>query len=375
MASKAIQDILGWVALTKAVNAVKDGVPNPFPDWLFSVRAEDKIIGNSVKFNRFYGTRKAARRVAYGSPAHERELQQQDLVESKFISFGEKKTFDPYILQVLRNYESWDNANMAKQVVANEIKTLGTLFGNSRIVATATTLGKGAIYFDSDNNLLPTSSGSSITVSQQISATTNIGTIQDVSGSGIFGASGGGSWAVNTTDIPKQLLRLQEAAAQTHGYEPKVALYGKNIRSYISQNDYCLDFLAREGWTREKILTDTTLPNGLFGFEWVPVWKASFTKADGTKVSLWPADGITFLPAKEDAPAFWSMFEGSNLIPNSLDIQTDAMAALAAAEMVYGAHGYSRMTLDPLSLAITMMDCFLPAVRLPDVIYIADVVA
>src|SRR5688500_18048160 len=104
MASKSLQDILGWVAITKAVNAVKDGCPNPFPSWLFSVNGDDKIIGDSVKFNRTYGTRKTARVVKYGAPPRHRELQDEELAEAKFISFGEERQFRPYELQVLREY-------------------------------------------------------------------------------------------------------------------------------------------------------------------------------------------------------------------------------------------------------------------------------
>lgn len=372
--AKSIQDILGWVALTRAVNVIKDGVPNPFPDYLFTVNNDDKMVGNSAKFTRTYGTRKTARRVNYGGAAHERKLQQIDEAQVKMISFAEKKTLDPLILETLRELESYDNANMAKSIVSNEVRTLASLFGNSRIVATATTLAKGAIYFDSNENLLPTSSGAAITVSQQISAN-NIGTIVDSSSANIFGASGGGSWANQSTDIPLQLLRLQEHASLQHGYEPKVALYGKNIRSYIAQNDYAIEFLSREGFTREHILKDTTIPNGLFGFEWIPAWKASYDKDDGTKTSLWPADGITFLPGKEDVRSYWGMFEGSNRVPTTLDMQMDAMAALNSCERVFGAYGYSRVTVDPLAVNIHMGDCFLPAVRLPEVIYIADVVA
>lgn len=376
MASKSLQDILGWVALTKAVNAVKDGVPNPFPSWLFTVRNEDKIIGNSVKFNRTYGMRKTARVIRYGAAPRHRELQQEELVEAKFVSFGEERIFDPLVLQVLRNYDNFQNGQMAKQLVANNVKTMGTLFGNARIVAVATTLAKGYIYADSEGNLLPTSSGAhaDFTFSQQIPAA-NIGTVVDGASANIFGASGGGSWATTTTDIPLQLTRLIEHAAQSHGYEPKVALYGKNIKSYLIQNNYVKDYMARNPAMQTQWLKDNTIPDGLFGMTWVPVWKASFTKDDGTKVSLWPADGITFLPGEEDAASLWSMFEGSNLVPTTIDIVPDAMAALAAVETVFGPYGYSQLNHKPISLSNVMGDTFLPAIKIPEAVYITDVVA
>lgn len=370
--SKALQDILGWVALTRAVNAIKDGVPNPFPPWLFQVRAEDRVIGNSVKFNRTFGMRKTARVIKYGSPPRHRELQDESLAEAKFLHLGEERIFAPNVLSMLRDYESYDNAQKAKRLVANNVQTMGTLFGNARIVATATTLAYGAIYVDSDGNILPTSSGASETYSQQVSAN-NIGAIVDSASANIFGATGGGSWANSSTNIPLQLRRLQEHAAMQHGYTPRVALYGKNVVEYLSQNDYVLDFLARTPGLQSVGIKDNTIPDGLFGLTWVPVWMSSYTKDDGTKTSLWPADGVTFLPGPEDAASFWSMFEGSYEVPTSINLVADAMAAMNSLSTVYGAFGYAQVTARPVSVATVMGDTFFPAIKLPDTVYIADV--
>lgn len=373
--SRALQDILGWVALTRAVNKVKDGVPNPFPSWLFNVNASDRVIGNSVKFNRTYGTKKTARVVGYGAPPRHRELQDEELSEAKFIHLGEERQFAPNILSMLRDYESYDNAGKAKRLVANNVQTMGTMFGNSRIVAVATTLAKGDIYVDADGNLLPTSSGAAQTYSQQISAN-NIGTILHADGTtSIFGATGQGSWANTNTNIPYQLRLLQQTASMNHGYVPRVALYGSKVVEYLSQNNYVLDFLARTPGMQSVGLKDNTIPDGLFGFQWVPVWESSYTKDDGTKVTLWPENGVTFLPAQSDAPAFWSMFEGSYEVPTNLNITGDAMSALNSLKTVYGAFGFGKVNLSPVCVSTIMGDTFMPVVRLPDTIYIADVSA
>lgn len=372
--SRALQDILGWVALTKAVNAIKDGVPNPLPPFLSSVRSEDRVIGNSVKFNRILGTRKTARMVTYGGGPRKRELQEEGLVEAKFIHFQEARDFSPLHLAMLRDYESYDRGQGAKRLIANNVQTFGTLFGNARIVATVTTLTKGAVYFDSDGNMLPTSSGASFTFSQQIPAA-NIGTVVDSASANIFGAAGGGSWATDTTNIPLQLTRLIEHASLQHGYEPKIALYGKNVPGYLIKNTYVKDYLAREGTMRPEWLKDNTIPAGLFGMTWVPAWKASYTKDDGTKTALWPADGITFLPGEEDTSAWWSMFEGSYEVPTNINLVTSADAAFSSLRQVYGAFGYSQVTNIPVGITMVMGDTFLPAVKIPEVVYITDVVA
>lgn len=374
-ASPSLQDILGWVALTKAVNAIKDGIPNPFPPWLFTVRAMDRVIGNTVKFNRIYGTRQTARVIKYGAAPRHRELQKEELIEAKFLSLGEERIFDPLILTLLRDYERYDNSQKAMRLVANNVQTMGTLFGNARILAVSNSLSLGNIYVDKDGNLLPTSSGATETYSQQIPAG-NIGTVLDAAGVGIFGATGGGSWAVNSTDIPLQLRRLQEFAAQTHGYEPVIALYGKNVPSYMTQNDYVLDYLARNPTMQTEWLKDNTIPDGLFGFTWVPVWKASYTKDDNsTKVSLWPANGVTFIPGESDAAAFWSMFEGSMEVPTTINVLSDAIAALNSLRTVFGGYGYGQVSTKPVAVSAIMGDTFFPAMKIPEAVYPADVVA
>lgn len=372
--AKTLQDILGWVALTRAVNAVKDGIPNPFPPYLFTVKSEDKVVGDSVKFNKTYGQKKSARIVRYGAPPRLRQMQQEDLVEVKFLHLGEEQVIPPLVMQQLRDYENYDNQMKGMRVVAHNVKTLGTLFGNARIVAVATTLGRGNIYIDSDGNLLPSSSGASETYSQQINSN-NIGTVLDNDSTGIFGATGGGSWANASTDIPLQLRRLAEYASMTHGYVPRIALYGKNIPSYMTQNDYVLDYLARNPSMQTEWLKDNTIPDGLFGFTWVPVWLASYTKDNGDKTSLWPADTVTFLPGEEDLAEWWSMFEGSYLVPRSINITTDAAAGIAQMEQVFGAFGYGAVAHKPPSVSTVMGDTFFPAVKNTEAVYIADVVA
>ena len=369
-----LQSILGWVAITKAVNAVKDGVPNPFPPYLFKVEPENQVIGDSVKYNAIYGQRKTARTIRYGSGPRDREMQQEELRQFKFLSFGEKRTFEPYVLQVLRDYDSLDNRQKGKQVIANNIKTFGTLFGNARIVAVATTFAYGFVYDDGNGNLLPSSSGAVNSYDHKVPSA-NIGTITDDASAGIFGATGLGSWALNSTNIPLQLTHLEETAAADHGYEPEVALYGKAVKTNMIQNDFVLDFLARNPTMQVEWLKDNTIPAGLFDYIWCPVWKASYTKDDGTKVLIWPQNGVTFLPAEADLNAWYAMSEGSNLIPSTIDIIPDAMSAMESLEVAHGAAGYARVSTEPVALYMVMVDTFWPGLKLAETVYIADTVS
>lgn len=372
--AKSLQDILGWVALTKAVTAVKDGIPNPFPPFLFRVKEENKVVGDSFKFNRMYGQRKTARASEYGASARRRGLQKEEVVDVKMLHFYEEQPIPPLIMQQLRDYDSYDNQRKGMRVIAHNVKTFGTLFGNARILSVASSLCQGAIYLDGDGNILPTSSGAVKTVSQQVPAN-NVGAVVDAAGANIFGATGRGSWAVPSTDIPLQLRILRKTAAVTHGYTPRIALYGENVPSHMTQNDFVLDYLAREGSMRPTWLKDNTIPDGLFGLTWVPVWEFGYEDSTDVKRTPWGANTIAFLPGEEDLDSWYALAEGSYLVPRTINLVADAAAAMGQMEQVFGPFGYGALTHNPPSICTYMGDTFLPAFRLPEVVYIADVVA
>lgn len=356
-----LQQLLGQVTLTGLVNATTDGIPDPLS--MFD-GAKRNVTGDAGRYTRVTGQRKTARTVKYGAAAVERELKDIATVDVKLMHSFEMQPIQPLVLQALRNYTSYEMQNRGSQEVARQVKHFGTLFKNLRIACKHQVLANGVIYFDGSGNLLPTSSGAVETHSFQMSAN------NQAQLNGILTTS----WDNTSANIPAQLRALKARAAQTTGYPLKIAIYGRNVPTYLTQNDYVLDFLSRNPAWSGKYLDSNAgeIPDGLFGFKWVPAYEAFFEDQDGTNQTTWPADQVTFTP--EVSGEWWEVLEGSYLVPTSIDMKADAAAAIGSMKQVHGMFSYGLCTHNPPGVATYTGDTFIYVLRNPDVIFQADTV-
>lgn len=356
--AKTLEQILGYVALTGTIKATKTGVPNPFPAAFMSTTK--KTIGDSGRYTQVTGTRRTARQVMYGSPALKRELKDIASKDVKLIHTFEEQSIPPLVLQNLRNYDNYEIQRMGMEEVARQVAEFKQLFENLRISALSQALSKGAVYFDGSGNFLPTSSGAVVTVDFGVPAN-NLNQLN-----GIIAAS----WALTTTDIPLQLRTLKKTAAQLTGYPLKYAFYGENVPSYLTQNDYVLDYLARNPTANAEFINAGEVGQ-LFDLTWVPVYTSFFEDHNGSNQALFGADQVSFTP--EVSPDWYEMMEGTYMVPSTLDIQTDAAASVASMKQVTGMFGYSAVTHNPPSICGYYGDTFLPIIKVPAAVFLADV--
>src|SRR5689334_20043228 len=64
--SFALEQLLGYVALGKPIEKVKNGIPDPLPE--FSKITGTPAVGDKKRFMTYRGTRQTARRVEYDAP-------------------------------------------------------------------------------------------------------------------------------------------------------------------------------------------------------------------------------------------------------------------------------------------------------------------
>lgn len=355
--AKSLQQILGYVTLTGTIQATTRGIPNPFPE-AFMTKTQD-VVGNKGKYTRFTGQRKTARLNKYGGPAYRRNLMPVGEVDVKLFHLYEKITLDPLLMKALRSYDSYEQ-DRGIQEVGRHVAEFGALFQNANIATTAQVLNSGILYWDADGNLLPSSSGSAESHSFNMSAN-NQNQLN-----GIITAS----WALPTTDIPLQLRNLKKRAAQLTGYPLKYAFYGENIPTYLTQNDYVIDYLSRNPSVNVEFLQAAELGE-LFGLTWVPVYTSFFEDSADTNQAIWGADEITFTP--EVSADWWEVLEGSYEVPKTIDIVTSAESAMSSMDTVYGMFSYGKAEHDPPGVSVFMGDTRLPVLKVPDAIYQADV--
>jgi hypothetical protein len=352
-----LQEILGWSTLTALVKEQTDGLPSVLPDAFANTTRS--VVGDIASYVRVPGTRNLALRVEYGAPALRVEHKGITTVPVKLLHSFTEITFHPSTLMNLRQYADYAVQNMGREEIARQTMSMSVRQKNLRLVSILQALALGANYFDGGGNMLPTSSGATVTVDYAIPAN-NKNQLN-----GIIAAS----WALPTTDIPSQLRSLKQTAAQLTGYPLKYAFYGKNIPSYLTQNDFVLDYLARNPPRNSDYLGGGELGE-LFGLTWVPAYEAFWEDQNGTNQTVFGDDAVVFTPAP--SREWWEIFEGSYPVPASIDIAGEGLAAAGNVRVVTGQGAYGRLTDNPVTIICRYFDTFLPVIKVPKAIFIAD---
>lgn len=351
----SLQQVLGYVTLTGAVKATTSGIPQPLPEAFF--KATKNVIGNKGRYTRVTGERRTAPFNTYGSPAGKMDLRDVGEVDIKLLHIFGNQTLSPLVLKQLRSKNEYE-LDMGLDEVKRQVFENKKRFQNSRIATTLQTLHKGTLYFDKNFNLLPSSAGAFETVTFNMNAN-NQNQLNGVIAN---------TWVSNATDIPGQLRNLRKRAARLTGFPLKYAFYGENIPSYLVTNNFVLDYLARNPTMQAKYLDTASIPDGLFGFTWIPVYEAFYEDQNGVNQDLWGPDDITFTPEVDEN--WWEFLEGSFEVPTSIgNVYADGEAAMRSTATVYGQGGYGVVTHNPPTVESYFFDTYIGAIRVPDAVY------
>jgi hypothetical protein len=363
--AKALEEILGHVPLTEALRANAKDLPNPFPPELFSVSDSNRVLGDRAEYVRITSERRTSRFVKYGAPPRRRSLRDIASQPVRMLHNYEEYLIDPQILFKLRSFERYEQ-DRGMDWLRYQHEEAARRAQNTRVVATATMLRHGAIYLDSEGNLLPTSSGAAETI------TANVPAAHQTQVNGVIAAS----WALANTDLMSHLRNLQQYSLQETGMQIKTALYGINVPSYIQNNDFAVAYLSRNQGMNDKILSTGQIPDGFGGIDrWIPVYTSFFHDDTETVTELWDDDLVVFMPelSQADKMAWWALYEGSYMVPRSMEVQRTPEAALNNLQPEYGMFSYSLMMPPTFGVSVYHGDTFLPAIRNEKAIFQADV--
>lgn len=351
----SISDFLGYTPLTKLVNTVLPGIPNPIgarePGWF---NFKEQVPGDTAMQVTFAGTRKLARSTPYMAPAKQTTKQPFGQQAFKLIAFREAIKFDDEFLRIYRSPESFDpQQHRFMEILKKQTESLAYQFQNTRIAAvTSVVLNDGKIFLDADGYMLNSSSGADQTIDNGVPAE-NIGNPGN-----LFNAS----WASASTNIVTSILGLKELAAKTTGDVLEECYYGANVAGYLSNNDSVAKYLTFNSGLNDKWITSGEIPDGVFGMRWTAVQNAFFANATGTNLSLASADKVTFTPKL--TPDIYTMYEGSTRVIKQFGNYTSPEQALTTGSVEhYGMGSYSFLNMDPLAITQTMFDLFLPKLK------------
>jgi len=353
-----IEQFLAWPYLTGIIEAVKTGVPDVLPPGFLT--GTMKVEGDSGRYTEYSGTRTVSKRTEYGSPSVNRALSAISERDVKLYHSKENIVLNPLLYQRMRRYSEPAQQKMGQEEVERQLKQFRAVFDNTRLSMVYSMLATGQISWDSDRDLLPSSSGAQVTVDFGVSAN------HQNQLNGIIGAS----WATNSTDIIGDIIAIRKQSVQDTGYQIECAFYGQNVSEYIASNDVAQAFMARNSSFNDRFLNSGLIPDGFGGIKkWFPVFDAFYVDGDGTTREWFGGDTVVFTP--DPSAGWYEMLEGSYLVPKSFGPST-AQAPFANVDQVYGMFSYATLENDPLTAKIIYGDTCLPVQKV-DCNFIADV--
>jgi hypothetical protein len=356
--------MLNYLPLTEAVNQVMAELPKPLPDQFYTQTRQ--IPGDAFRRFLFTPTRQTSRRARRGAPPKRVDQTTVKVQDAKAIHSIEEIEFGPDVYKLFHGYTSYEPVVFGAR---DEMRRKSLDFArrqlNLRTAAIHSVMSLGYIYFDVNDEILPTSSGAVETIDFLIPAANR--------------RTAAATWANAATNIPKLIEdEMNYMRINSGGFTPKYALYGPNVLGYLAANTSFQQYLARNSMFRDTYIKSNTIAEGVLDLTWVPMAGAYFERSDGTLPQQFPADQITFVP--ELTRDIYELKEGSQPVPKEYtwgEAVIDPVAAFNAMldNPVYGVFRYSVGRVYPVPEVICVQgDNFLPDLPNPQAVWLYDTV-
>ena len=351
-------ELIQSAVLTETINDPLSGLPRVLPDAFYNVTKQ--VIGNRHEWYAFKGQRKLARASNSDSPSKGSALQGTDYESAQGMHLPEHIVLPHDVLMGLEETNT-ARAQLARSQIAGFIREFRRKFDNTRNAAVMSVIRNGAIWLDSDGYVQGSSSGASRTIDFGVP-----GNNQNQL-NGIISAS----WATAGTEILEHIEGIKSAAVQTSGYPIRHAFYGRKIPTYLANNN-----TAKEILRTDPLLAQAIKNRGTFQIQNItfhPMDEGFFETASGSITKWWGDDTLVFTP--DPSEEWYGFEEGSSLIPNSVGggASTSPESAVGNATLRFGMAAYGMVQADPLGVKIVAIDNFLPILKVPSAIFIADV--
>lgn len=368
MASVALQDVLGAPQLCGVIQETTTGIPDVFPAGFWpDGQTVDKNTGSYI---RVQGQRQNSKISAYGSPAERREL--QNVEDVPFICYHsvEKIELPSATFRGLIRKDSAGSNLLIDQKgadeIARQIRQARTALDNLRTSAKTSAFFQGNIWWNNKGQLLASASGQVTTASFGIPA----GNQNQLN---VFGTGNliSAPWGTASTQIEQQIMAIKQAAIRLSGYPIKYAFYGRNIPTYLVQNNTLQQFFVRNNSANPQYLATGDIPNPCLGLTWVPAYESFFNDASGNPQSVVGDDQVIFVP--EPSSDWHEVVQGKYDIPGSDMLGNTGLDLLASLETVEGMFMYANLLLDPVRISLIFGDTALPIITNPLVLFQATV--
>lgn len=337
-----ISELLAARNLTGVVQEIKSGLFNPLPADFFSVTGQ--VRGQTCEWKTEEGQQQSARFTPVGAKARERDQIGMGTKTATMVHAFERLSIPGHTLANLLNPDTAVERDiLGNSEINRQLRSLKTIFSNLRIAAVCSVLSRGHIWFDGNGNILPDATGAVITVD--------------------FGIPAHHLNMVNTGDFLFDVQEVKQDVIQTTGYVPRYALYGQNVPNLVTTDAVMFDLLKRNNVWNQQFTETGKLP-AMLDLIWVDCSDLYFVDQNGTSHTWFGADQVVFLPEVNGATGWYGLYEGSDVLPGTMDIGSAENPSVIDA---FGMFAYGCVQNNPTRIDLYGGDSFLPIIRNPHV--------
>jgi len=372
MAGANLQTMLGAPNLAGILRQVEPGLAEDIIPPAF-LKVGRRITGNVFEQTVTEGERRMARASLYGSPSQTYEAKGLGIRSFSCVHTAHNTSFEASTLMNLFKPDTTQAQDIAAAEVEREMVDFRQTFRNLRIACVTSLLTNQAIYFNSVGEVQASSTTPALTVQFNMPAS-NTGQLP-VFGTALLTAS----WATAGTDIITQIKNLKVAARQLTGFPLRHAFYGANIFNYLISNTVLQAYLKHNPQFQAGFM-QYEIPDDFMGLIWHPMEQAFLVNMNTNKGGAISAETVhgTFAATQvvftpEPDRGWYELVEGSEYVPQSIDLVGEYGTALKDYRHEFGPWAYAKSADDPLRLIAYMGDNFLPTLRAPKAIFNATV--
>jgi hypothetical protein len=361
MPQQAISDFLAGPAMTRLMNsqAIRRGVPNFLPKPLTEYSSA-RPVGMEVQWDEVRGNRQLAQLVHHTAPSRRAELPGVTRRFATALGSREHFVLDTEFLMKLKSDQALV-AEGARRHLVQKMADFRSRFDNLQVSLVNSAFAKGAIYADVNGNVLPSSTGASVTV--DFGLTKTFVKTDTIDGTTV------GDFSVATTDIFATMRSVRNDSVKTSNYNPVHVLYGKNIPSYFAANTSLQAFLSRNPKWGDQLLSTNEVPDGMLDYVWHPTYSSYFVDAAGVTQKWFGDDDMIIFP--EVTEDWYEYVPAGTLIPNGIGqpgVSIDE--ALDRCQVVNGFFSYCEaLQVDPIQVKCLGGWYGLPIIKNPLVVY------
>lgn len=293
------EELLNYLPLTEAVTQVVADLPKPLPQQFYTQTKQ--VPGDAFRRFLFRPTRQVSKRAVRGAPPKRVEQTPVNVQDAKCIHSIEEIECGSEVYKLFHPYTSYEPiVYNAETELDRRAADFARRSLNLRTAAIHSVVATGYIWFDVNDDLLPTSSGATETIDFLVPAGNRRTSSVD--------------WSDPAANIVTFMTNeMTYMTINSGGHKPRYAIYGANVAGYIANNTSFREYLKLNGRYNEQYVKTGRIEDDTLELIWIPAQSAYFERPDGTIVQQFPADQITFFP--ELTRDVWEIKEGSQPVP------------------------------------------------------------